>query len=90
MDTNSSKVKAEMLKRALAIHAEIDDAKEGLKDFFTEIKNREDELGFSPKELKGALALLRKGPRKTVTVLNEHLQFLRDANVEEATKAAFE
>ena len=88
--TNSSTAKAEMLQRAVNIMAEIDDAKEGFKDFMQEVKAREDELGFSPKELKDALALLRKGPKKTVNKLNESLQFLRECKIQDAIESAFD
>lgn len=88
--TNTSPSKKEMLQRALSIMTEIDDAKEMFKDLMQEVKAREDDLGFSPKELREAVALVRKGPKKTVNKLNDVLNFLREAQNQEAIEAAFE
>jgi hypothetical protein len=81
--------KKECFDRAISILEDIDTLKEDLKEFYKEIKAREDSLGFSPKELREAVALYRKGPRLTVENMQERLDFLRACRIEEATKLAF-
>lgn len=87
--SNTAAAKKQYVERIVAKLDEIDVLRQDIKEIYTEIKSGAHALGFEPKEIREAIALMRKDPKNVVGKINKALKTLREIGEEINLDEAF-